>query len=331
MSNWVSYDKTRLIWTLDKLGPEYLMEVKRGPKDAPWEMKMRPTKKFLSKGSVLSSGKWDELLFFSLKEKPKAYIMMEDSHFYMAYENSLELVGKTLDFEIVGRYLPNKKTSSKKNISSDWKNSGIYFYKFGELITADIYGLALYLFGDINPSTVGQAYAWNNLNKYTPLSVPGGNYPFRLSDFTAAGNHYSPTGKVRGAIFFHNGVGFINGLEDLKKLFPDATTPQVRELYKKFDLEPSTHIRKIFGESKSPAPPEINSDPEKLYNYIRNFDLRKNPNGEGVLMYHPLKEDDIVVTSASDLARNIRMNGTGIGKKYINPLWELSLERDETQ
>lgn len=339
------YDRIKLMWLLTEKGPGWSMKVEQGNDETPWKLTMTLVEGNMLKGTSLGNGRWDEVLFHAIKERGQAYIQMEGSNFTMAFDpdNSLELVGKTLDFEIVGRYIPPSRSAKKKGINGKWKNSGVYFYRFGETLTADIYGLALYLFGEINPYTVGQAYAWNNQNEYKPVQPTGENTRFRLVDFLAAGNHFTLQGKIRGAVFYHRGYGFINGLEELKELFPEIDSSEVRRLYRKFEMDPSTHIRKIFGEMKTPNPnstrrthtPQtldepVNPGSTKLYSYIREYDIRRDPsNPDTLLMYHSLKDNDINVSSVSDLAHTIRVSGGSISQKMAKAVWTQVMGKGE--
>lgn len=338
----MTYDRFKLMWLLMEKGPGWSMMVEQGSDETPWKLTMTLMERNMIKGTSLGNGRWDEILFHAIKERGQAYIQMEGSNFTMAFDpdNSLELVSKTIDFEIVGRYVPPSRSAKKKGINGKWKNSGVYFYRFGETLTADIYGLALYLFGEINPYTVGQAYAWNNQNEYKPVQPTGRNTPFRLVDFLAAGNHFTLQGKIRGAVFYHREYGFINGLEGLKELFPELDSSSVRRLYRKFDMDPSTHIRKIFGDEKTRTsrrskPTQaldepVNPGSTKLYSYIREYDIRKNPSDpDTLLMYHGMREEDTTISSVSDLAHTIRVSGGSISQKMAKAVWDQVMNREE--
>lgn len=252
MSEWVTYTRQKLMWLLNEAGDDHVAEVSVGEGDTPWKYRMRVFKGSVSKGPSLASGKWDEVLYHAVRSQGRAYIIYKENNFFLGIDpgERLSQVGKVMDFEIVGRKVLGKRDSKRKAINSSWKDSGIYFYRFGRVLTSDIYGLALYLYGEINPYSVGQAYSWNNQNQYEPREFSGEYVPFQVGDFIAAGNHYNSRGRVSGAAFCHKFMGVLNGLDELKKAFPEATADQIRELYREFDLPPSTHIGDFFGVTK---------------------------------------------------------------------------------
>lgn len=324
MGEWIPYNKLQVMWQLMKLGPEWSFEIRAG-KESPWDFQMRSVRKELVSGSGLGSN-WDEYLLQAIYQKGRAYVQYKDKSFQIAYDpaNSLRLVPS---FDIVGRYVPPKRRSTKKRVKTDQKGSGIFFYKFGPVVTADIAGLALYLFGDVNSYTIGQAYAWNNQNEYTPLEVLGGEWQFNLSDFTAAGKHYNIKGKVQGVVFYHRGVGFLNGLSELHKNFPNATSKDVRALYSRFGIEPSSQIGRFFkkGELTSPTRPKRRVKPIEgldLVQYIGKNHIKKDRKSGELLIFSQTLGQEIVANTPFEIVQIIRENGQNIEAKQGLKIWE---------
>lgn len=330
------YNKSQVMWELMKK-PETAFEIRAG-KESPWDLQMRQVEKELLSGSGISSN-WDEYLLQAIFQKGRAYIQYKGS-FKIAYDPS-NLLRLVPTFEIVGRYLPPKAKSKKKGIKTDQKSSGVYYYKFGNVLTADIAGLAMYLFGDVNSYTIGQAYAWNNQNEYTPEKVEGGQWDFALEDFTAAGKHYNTKGGVQGAVFYHRGVGLINGLKDMKTHFPKATSKDIRSLYYLFNMEPSSQIGKFFpkGESPSKTRPPRRRKPKPVegletLEYIGRHHIR-NHKGKPMLWSEEFNSE-VVAKNPFDLVQVIRANGdnleAGLGPKIWEEVtgkaWEESKEED---
>jgi len=310
------------MWELLDLGEGNVFEVREG-KENPWDFQMRRVKRDLLSGPGLSSN-WDEYLFRAIQQRGRAYIQFKEGKFQMAYDphNSLRI---TPDFEIVGKYTPPMKKSKRKGLKTNQKNSGVYYYRFGNVVTADVAGLALYLFGEINTYTIGQAYSWNNQNKYTPVEISGEYTDFDLEDFEAAGKHYSPNGKVQGAIFYHREIGLVNGLKDLVKKFPLVTSREVRSLYRKFGMEPSSQIGTLLKTSEDfPKRPSRKRKKEPLP--IEGLDLIQYIGRHHIKMSKGLVEiysqefgQEIVVNSPYEIVQTIRSNGdeieTGLGPK----------------
>lgn len=319
------YNKNQVMWELMAHGGEYAFEIRSG-KESPWDLQMRPVKKELLSGSGIASN-WDEYLLQAIYQKGRAYIQYTSgSGFQIAYDpnNLLKIVP---NFEIVGRYLPPKGKSKKKGIKIDQKSSGVFYYRFGSVVTADIAGLAMYLFGDVNSYTIGQAYAWNNQNEYTPTKVKGGNWEFDLEDFEAAGKHYNTKGGVQGAVFYHRGVGLLNGLKEMKEAFPEATGKDIRALYYRFGMEPSSQISRFFpsGESANKTRPPRKKKPQPvegldLIQYIGKHHIRKVK--DHVEIYSNELGQERVVSSPFDLVQVIRSNGDEIEASLGPKIWE---------
>lgn len=341
---WTPYGKHKLMWMLSQAGEGSAVEIIPG-KTRPWKYRMRVIKTPVKRGTQLSSAKWDEILFHAMSNTRRLLVMMEGNNFFVGVnvDEVLSSVGKVIDFEIVGKAVPNTRNSKKAGIKTQWKRSGVYFYRFGRVLTTDVQGLALYLYDRVDPYTVGQAYAWNNQNDYTPVEFSGENKPFRLDDFVAGGYHYNTRGKVCGVAFLHKTLGVINGLESLHELFPKATADSVRELYREFDLKPSSHVGDFFGVSRTRKPrtkkednkvpdpvqrldEEVNPKRAKLLGYVEELDLRPSSNRKGVYLYHPLKQDDVLVESPEELASQIHICGYSLAKKDAKPLWNLVME-----
>lgn len=323
MARWTTYNRHQLMWELTKAGSDSAIEVKCGFKEEPWAYRMRLRSGAFIKGPALT--KWDEMLFHALRSEGKTYIMLEENNFYLA---SLATQTLIVDFEIVGRMLPNKRVSKKKGLRTNWNNSGVYFYKFGELLCPDIPSLALHLFGEINPYTIGRAYTWNNLNQYTPVKVSGEHIPIRVADFTAAGMHYSSKGKPKGVAFFHRTVGFINGLEELKAHFPDATVDGVKQLHKQFGLKPSTHVKSIFerGATVTPEPPKPEVDYGPYESLVNTYKMVRS--GPKYLTFQA-SYGEIVITSAKKLCEELRQHGETITYNKSRELWKMLMGGDE--
>ena len=325
MGEWMPYNKNQVMWELMAHGSEYSFEIRSG-KESPWDMQMRLVKKELLSGSGIASN-WDEYLLQAIYQKGRAYIQYkENSGFQIAYDpnNLLKIVP---NFEIVGRYIPPKSKSKKKGIKIDQKSSGVFYYRFGTVVTADIAGLAMYLFGDVNSYTIGQAYAWNNQNEYTPVKVEGGDWEFDLGDFEAAGKHYNTKGGVQGAVFYHRGVGLVNGLKEMKAAFPKATSKDIRALYYQFGMEPSSQISRFFpsGEptSKTRPPRRKETKPVEgmdLIQYIGKHHIRKVK--DHVEIYSNEFGQERVVSSPFDLVQTIRSNGDNIEAGIGPKIWE---------
>lgn len=346
-SEWVTYTRQKLMWLLDDAGDGHVAEVIFGKGPAPWKYRMRIVESVVPKGQSLSNGKWDEILYHAIRASGRAYILSQDGNFFLGVDpqDQLKQVGKVMDFEIVGRKVLSKKESRGKAINSGWKNSGIYFYRFGRLLTSDIYGLARYLYDDINPYTVGQAYSWNNRNEYTPRKFTGETKKFKVSDFIAAGNHYNSRGRVAGVAFLHNTVGVINGLEELKRFFPSATLTQVRELYKEFDLNPSTHIGELFkGDrpkksrgAKSPVKglripnphqkldEAVNPDKAKLWGYQHEVGLRWDKDRR-CMMGEKTTVGETRLKTPDSMKKLINEWGYYISDEDLEKLWDLIFE-----
>lgn len=337
MSEWVTYTRQKLMWLLENSGPGHIAEVSCGSDSTPWKYRMRIVEENVHKGPALSNGKWDDLLYHAIRSSGRALIMVQEGNFFLGVDplENLKQVGKVMDFEIVGRKVLGKRDSKRKAINSEWKNSGIYFYQFGKLLTSDIYGLALYLYGEINPYSVGQAYAWNNQNEYTPKEFSGESGPFRVSDFIAAGNHYNSRGKVAGVAFLHNTRGVINGLEELKEIFPQATAPQVRDLYREFGLTPSSHVGDIFSveatrNSKSSTPPQVDAQGKRsrksLDYYIKKYNLY--PKKNGYLNFESPTIGEMVAMNPEKLYEMLIGEGETISTKQTNKVWQKCLGDD---
>lgn len=319
------YNKNQVMWELMAHGGEYAFEIRSG-KESPWDLQMRTVKKELLSGSGIASN-WDEYLLQAIYQKGRAYIQYTSgSGFQIAYDpnNLLKIVP---NFEIVGRYLPSKGKSKRKGIKIDQKSSGVFYYRFGSVVTADIAGLAMYLFGDVNSYTIGQAYAWNNQNEYTPTKVKGGNWEFDLEDFEAAGKHYNTKGKVQGAVFYHKGIGLLNGLREMKEAFPEATGKDIRALYYRFGMEPSSQISRFFpsGESTNKTRPSRKKKPQPvegldLIQYIGKHHIRKVK--DHVEIYSNELGQERVVSSPFDLVQVIRSNGDEIEASLGPKIWE---------
>lgn len=319
------YNKSQVMWELLSHGEEYSFEIRAG-KESPWDLQMKLVKRELLSGPGVASN-WDEYLIQAIYQRGRAYIQYKkDKGFRIAYDpnNLLRIVPS---FEIVGRYLPTPSKSKKKGIKLDQKSSGVFYYKFGTVLTADISGLAMYLFGSINSYTIGQAYAWNNQNKYTPLKVKGGKWDFDQEDFEAAGKHYNTKGGVQGAVFYHKGVGLINGLKEMKEAFPEATGKDIRALYYRFGMEPSSQISRFFpsGESTNKPRPPRKGKPRPvegldLIQYIGKHHIKKTR--KDVTIYSNEFGQDIVVKNPFDLVQTIRSNGDNIEAGLGPKIWE---------
>lgn len=318
------YNKNQVMWELMTHKREYAFEVRSG-KESPWDLQMRLVKKELLSGSGLASN-WDEYLFQAIYQKGRAYIQYTESRgFQIAYDpnNLLKIVP---NFEIVGRYLPPKSKSKKKGIRIDQKSSGVFYYRFGSVITADIAGLAMYLFGKVNSYTIGQAYAWNNQNEYIPTKVEGGSWEFDLGDFEAAGKHYNTKGGVQGAVFYHKGVGLLNGLKEMKEAFPEATSRDMRALYYRFGMEPSSQIGRFFSSEEPTSktrPPRKRPQPIEgldLIQYIGRHHIRYRK-GHVWIDSKSLGQER-VAKNPFDLVTNIRANGDTIEATLGPKLWE---------
>lgn len=319
------YNKNQVMWELLSHGEEYSFEIRAG-KESPWDLQMKLVKRELLSGPGVASN-WDEYLIQAIYQRGRAYIQYKkDKGFRIAYDpnNLLRIVPS---FEIVGRYLPTPSKSKKKGIKLDQKSSGVFYYKFGTVLTADISGLAMYLFGSINSYTIGQAYAWNNQNKYTPLKVKGGKWDFDQEDFEAAGKHYNTKGGVQGAVFYHKGLGLINGLKEMKEAFPEATGKDIRVLYYRFGMEPSSQISRFFpsGESTNKPRPPRKSKPQSvegldLIQYIGKHHIKKTR--KDVTIYSNEFGQDIVAKNPFDLVQTIRSNGDNIEAGLGPKIWE---------
>lgn len=318
------YNKSQVMWELLSHEEGYSFEVRSG-KESPWDLQMRLVEKELLSGPGVASN-WDEYLIQAIYQKGRAYIQYKkDKGFRIAYDpnNLLRIVPS---FEIVGRYLPTRSKSKKKGIKLDQKSSGVFYYKFGTVLTADIAGLAMYLFGSINSYTIGQAYAWNNQNNYTPIKVEGGKWDFGLEDFEAAGKHYNTKGGVQGAVFYHKRIGLINGLREMKEAFPEATGRDIRALYYRFEMEPSSQISRFFPseESSKPRPPRKKKaksvDGLDLIQYIGKHHIKKTR--KDVTIYSEELSSDIVAKNPFDLVQTIRSNGDNIEARLGPKIWE---------
>lgn len=335
MSEWVTYTRQKLMWLLDKAGPDHVAEVSVGEDSTPWKYRMRIFEGSVSKGPSLAAGKWDEVLYHALRSQGRAYITYQKGNFFLGIDPSerLSQVGKVMDFEIVGRKVLGKRDSKRKSINSSWKDSGIYFYRFGRILTSDIYGLALYLYGEINPYSVGQAYSWNNQNQYEPREFSGEYKPFRVQDFIAAGNHYNSRGRVSGAAFCHRTMGVLNGLDDLKKAFPQASADQVRELYRDFDLPPSTHIGDFFGVTnprggrRTMDIPQENPPKRKSIDYYGSK-YKMYRTKEGYLNFVG-GIGEMVATSPDKLYEMLLEEGEKVSRKMANKVWVEYMEDGE--
>lgn len=324
-TDWTTYNRTKLMWRLDQAGPGHMMEIKVGPDTMPWKYQMRVVEKEGHKGQAISNDKWDSVLFHAMRTEGHTFIMLDNFNFFIAVDPSeaLRQVGRILDFEIVGRMAPTGR-AAKSGVKTDWKNSGLYFYRFGELLTVDVAGLALYLYGEINPYTIGKAYAWNNQNSYELAWVSGEHIPFNTQDFTAAGSHYSPKGDIRGAAFYHRTLGLLNGLEDIKEQFPNVTVGEVRELYRQFGLTPSTHIREILERSgKRPKRKRARKSVGMDYDYFISKYHLYDRDGE---MNFENSTDSMVMTSAKKLCEELREQGETITQNQATELWRVVME-----
>lgn len=318
------YNKSQVMWELLSHGEGYSFEIRSG-KESPWDLQMRLVEKELLSGPGVASN-WDEYLIQAIYQKGRAYIQYKkDKGFRIAYDpnNLLRIVPS---FEIVGRYLPTRSKSKKRGIKLDQKSSGVFYYKFGTVLTADIAGLAMYLFGSINSYTIGQAYAWNNQNNYTPIKVEGGKWDFSPEDFEAAGKHYNTKGGVQGAVFYHKGIGLINGLREMKEAFPEATGRDIRALYYRFEMEPSSQISRFFPseESNKPRPPRKRKPQPveglDLIQYIGKHHIKKTR--KDVTIYSEELSSDIVAKNPFDLVQTIRSNGDNIEAGLGPKIWE---------
>ena len=320
MGEWMPYNKNQIMWQLMK-DPDKAFEIRAG-KECPWDLQMRPVTKELMSGSGISTN-WDEYLLQAIFAKGRAYIQYKD-RFQIAYDPS-NLLRLVPSFEIVGRYVPPKKKAKQKNIKTDQKSSGIYFYRFGDVLTADIAGLAMYLFGEINSYTIGQAYAWNNQNEYTPVALEGGEWDFDLKDFTAAGKHYNTKGRVQGAMFFHQKVGLLNGLKELKEHFPNATGKDIRALYYQYGMEPSSQISRFFpkGDATSQTrshSKKVNVESLDLIPYIGRHHIKKSK--KNVTIWSEELSSDVVAKNPFEIIQTIRANGDQIQANLGPKLWE---------
>lgn len=324
------YNKNQVMWELLSHEEGYSFEIRSG-KESPWDLQMKLVKRELLPGPGVASN-WDEYLIQAIYQRGRAYIQYKkDKGFRIAYDpnNLLRIVPS---FEIVGRYLPTLSKSKKKGIKLDQKSSGVFYYKFGTVLTADIAGLAMYLFGDINSYTIGQAYAWNNQNKYTPLKAKGGKWDFDQEDFEAAGKHYNTKGGVQGAVFYHKGVGLINGLKEMKKAFPEATGKDIRALYYKFGMNPSSQISRFFPSGEfidKPRPPRKRKMEKKgslpvedldIIQYIGRHHIKKVK--DHIEIYSNEFGQEIVVNNPFEIVQTIRMNGDEIETSLGPKIWK---------
>lgn len=326
MTEWMSYSKTHLMWELKRLGEGYSFEVRTG-RENPWDFEMRLLEKSWPSGSGLGSN-WDEYIFEAVYQNSRVYIQYKEGKFQIALDptSSLRI---TPDFEIVGRFLPKKKSAQKKGIKSDQKNSGLFFYRFGDVLTVDAPGLALYLYGEVNSYTIGQAYAWNNQNEYVLAGTEEGFEVFYLEDFVAAGRHYNMKGAPQGVAFYHRGKGLLNGLKEMHNAFPEATTKDIRALCAKFDIPPSSQIGRFFPKeepvTQRPARKKVNSNKvsSELDELIEDYNIR--PYGKKQLMMNTpsLGQDmEMVVKNRTELLNQVRAEGGVITRTQAGNIWE---------
>ena len=157
--------------------------------------------------------------------------------------------------------------------------------------------------------------------------MEGGDWEFDLGDFEAAGKHYNTKGGVQGAVFYHRGVGLVNGLKEMKAAFPKATSKDIRALYYQFGMEPSSQISRFFtsGEptSKTRPPRRKKTKPVEgmdLIQYIGKHHIRKVK--DNVEIYSNEFGQESVVSSPFDLVQTIRSNGDNIEAGIGPKIWE---------
>ena len=321
MREWVPYNKNQVMWELLN-SPGKAFEIRAG-RETPWDLQMRLVERELMPGPGISSN-WDEYLMQAIFQKGRAYIQYSDG-FRISYDPS-NLLRLVPSFEIVGRYLPPKSKSRRKGIRNDQKSSGVFYYKFGSVVTADIAGLALYLFGKVNSYTIGQAYSWNNQNEYSPVEAEKGELDFDLDDFTAAGRHYNIKGGVQGAVFYNERGGLMNGLKELREHFPKANSQDIRDLYYKFSMEPSSQIGRFFPRAESTGSKRTQRRKPKpindldLIQYIGRHHIRKSK--RSLFLWSNELDSEVAVKNPFELVQTIRANGDNIEAGMGPKIWE---------
>lgn len=110
----------------------------------------------------------------------------------------------------------------------------------------DANSLTLREFGEINPLLVKQTLQQFQGLKVT-LGYPGVCKKFRIRDFEMMGPHYTINGNKSGYSFLHSKLGFLSGLGELRKVFPDESPAAIRSIYNHFGINPSTNIIKMWG------------------------------------------------------------------------------------
>jgi len=137
----------------------------------------------------------------------------------------------------------------------------------GELYP-DVNALALKLYGEVNFLTIQQAINWGKDHLRVTRKYSDEPVPFKLRDFELMAYHYSTRGNRSGCAFLHKKLGFISGLGQLSELFPNLTPKQVRSIYHRFSITPSTNITKLFLDKEQT---------DKVNQLIRELNIHFNP------------------------------------------------------